>query len=116
GRHDGRPFEHRLEEEAQRTLGRSQGVEPLRVRGARRAVVTKKFDVAAKRDRGDFPARAVPVVEADKFGAETYGKDEDPHTAQPGDQEMAKLMEEDHQAEDEQKRNEIGDNASAQRM
>ncbi len=44
-------------------LGRHGG-ERLRRRRRRLAVVAEELDVAAERNRGDLPARAMPVVEA----------------------------------------------------
>ena len=91
----------------------SPGAEyPGRFRRSRR----RRIYVAAERNGGDFPARAVTIVKADDFRAKTDGKHQNSDAAQPGDQEMAKLVEEHHKAEDEQERDEIGGNAAPQRM
>jgi hypothetical protein len=108
---------HRLEDEA---LARARcGVHARQARpvgNARGILVAEEFHEAAERNGGDFPARAVAIVEADDFRAKTDGKHQNPHAAPARDQEMAKFVEEHDQAEDEQKGNEIPDNAAAERM
>src|SRR5581483_10107267 len=81
-----------------------------------RAVVAEEFHVTAKRNGGDFPARAVPVVKADDFGAKTDRKHQNPNAAPAGDQEMAQLMEEYDQAEDEQERHDIAEESVPKRL
>ena len=86
------------------------------IRGASGILIAEELHVAAERDGCDFPARAVTIVKPDDFRAETDGKHQNSDPTQPGDQEMAKLVEEHHKAEDEQERDEIGGNATPQRM
>ena len=86
------------------------------VGSARDIFVAEELHVTAERDGGDFPARAVAVVETDDFRAETDGKHQNAHAAPARDQEMPKLVEEHHQAEDEQKGNDVADDAAAKHM
>ena len=82
---------------------------------ARRIVVAEEFYVAAERNRGDFPAGAVTVIEADDFGTETNGECQHPDTAPAGHQEMAKLMKENNNRQHEQERDQIAHEAAAER-
>ncbi len=92
----------------------SDMVESAAVDGvARLALIAEEFDVAAERDRGQLPAGAVAVVEAQKFRAETDREGQDPHAGPARDQEVAKLMEEDDDRQDEQERNHIAHQAIA---
>ena len=75
----------------------------FRIRHARGILVAEEFHVAAERNGGDLPARAVAVVKADEFGPEADGKHQNPHAAPARDQEMPELVEEHDQAEDEEK-------------
>jgi hypothetical protein len=74
----------------------------------RRAVgVAVEFDVAAERQRRQSPSCAMPIIEAEDFGAKAKRKGVDLNAAPPADEEMAKLVEEYDQAQDENKRNYI---------
>ena len=98
---------------------RSLGVHARKARGVRHAggiFVAEEFYVAAERNGGDFPARAVAVVKTDEFRPKTDGKHQNPHAAPARHQEMPKLVEKHDQAEDEQKGNEIADHAAPKRM
>ena len=75
------------------------------VRHAGGILVAEKLHVAAERNGGDLPAGAVAIGEAEQLRAETDGKDQHPHAAPARDQEMAELVEEHDDAQDEQKRN-----------
>ena len=88
----------------------------LGIRHAGGILVAEEFYVAAERDGGDFPARAVAVVKTDNFGPKTNGKHQDPHAAPARDQEMTQFVEEHDQAEDEQKGHEVTDHAAPKRM
>ena len=100
--HDyGRALEHRLEEKAVLAFAFVHGLQARSVRGAAGILVAEEFDVAAERNGGDFPARAVAIVKPDDFRAETDGKHQNSHAAQARDQEMAELVEEHHKAENE---------------
>ena len=68
------------------------------IRRAGGAVVAEEFDVAAQRNRRDFPAGAVAVVETGQFGTESDGKNQNPDAAPASDQKMANLMEKNHKA------------------
>ena len=65
---------------------------------ARGVLVAKKFHIAAKGNRSDFPARAVAIVESEEFGPKTDRESQDAHPAPAGDEKMAELMEKDHKA------------------
>src|SRR5580704_5341920 len=116
GHHDGRAFGHRLEHETLRFLAFIHGGQALGVRHARGILIAEEFYIAAERDGGDFPARAVAVVKADDFGAKTNGKHQDPHATPARDQEMTQFVEEHDQAEDEQKGHDVTDHAAPKRM
>ena len=95
---------HRLMEEAVAALGLGHAGDGGLVRHARGIVIAEKLHVAAERNRRKLPAGAVAIVEADNFRAETHRKSEHPHAAPARDQEVAELMEEDDDAQSEQKR------------
>ena len=67
-------------------------------------LVAEELHEAAERNGGDFPARAVAVIEADDFRPEADGEHHDPHAAPARDQKMAELMKKHDKAENEQKR------------
>ena len=81
----------------------------LMVRRAGGVLVAEEFHIAAKRNGRELPARAVAVVEADKFGAETDREHQDPDAAPARDQEMAELVEEHDDRQNEQERDDIAD-------
>ena len=95
-------------------LGLAHGGGGLMVGHARRIVVAEEFHIAAERNRGDFPARAVAVVEADDFGPETDRKHQHLDAAPARHQEMAKLMKEHDNCQDKQERDQIADEAAAE--
>ena len=68
---------------------------------------SRHFDVAAKGQQAE-PVIGVTVAEAEKTLAETHGEDFDPHAAQLGDGEVAKLMHQDHDAEHNEHGNRAG--------
>ena len=107
GDDDGRALGHRLEHEALRALLRIHGGEPRGIGHARRVLVAEELHKAAERNRRDFPARSVAVIEADDFRPKADRKHQDPHAAPAGDQEMAQFVKEHDQAEHEQKGNDI---------
>ncbi len=107
---------YRLEEKALLAFVFGHALQTRSIRGASGVLIAEELYVAAERNGGDFPARAVTIVKPDDFRAETDGKHQNSDATQPGDQEMAKLVEEHHKAEDEQERDEIGGNAAPQRM
>src|SRR5215469_4736420 len=86
------------------------------IRDAGRVLVAEEFHITAEWNRREFPARAVTVVEAKKLGAEANGENQYPDPAPAGDQEMAELVEEHHQRQDEQKGDKIADQAAPQRI
>ena len=95
---------HRLMEEAVALLRLGHARDRGLVRHARGVVIAKKFHIAAERNGRKLPAGAMAVVEADDLRTETHRKSQHPHAAPARDQEMAKLMEEDDDAQSEQKR------------
>src|ERR1700680_1139617 len=54
--------------------------------------IPEKFDVAAQRDPGEFPAGALAVVEPDDLPAKTDGKRLNPDAAKASDKEMPKFV------------------------
>ena len=68
--------------------------------------VAMELDVAAERDGGEPPARAVPVREADDLGPEPEREGVDLHAAPAADEEMAELVEEHHDGQHEEERHE----------
>ena len=116
GHHNGRALGHRLKHETLRFLAFVHGGKALGVRHARRILVAEEFHIAAERDGGDFPARVVAVVKANDLRPKADGKHQNPHAAPARDQEMAELVEEHDQAEDEEKGDEVPDHAAPERM
>src|SRR3984893_7918290 len=89
---------------------------PGRSRDTRRILVAEEFPITAKWNRREFPTRAVAVVEAKKLRAESNGENQYPDPAPAGDQEVAELVEEHHQRQDEQEGDEIAEQAASQRI
>ena len=65
---------HRLKHETVFPIGMPTSTPRQPVRHACRIVVAKELHIAAERDRGNFPARSVPVVEAGDFGTKSDRK------------------------------------------
>ena len=65
-------------------------------------LVAQEFHISAKWNGGNLPSGAMPVEEAEQFRPETDRKRQNLHAAPAPDQEMAKLVEEHHNAEYEQ--------------
>src|SRR5262249_27206545 len=116
GDNDGRPFPHRLEMETQRAIAGIHRLQACRVGRAAGVLVAKELHIAAEWNGGDLPACAVAIIESGKLWTKADRKGQDPNAAQPGDQEMAELMKEDDQAEDEQKRDDIAGDPSPQSL
>ncbi|GCC46231.1 hypothetical protein chiPu_0030606, partial [Chiloscyllium punctatum] len=102
--------------EAAFTLFRRHGVERLRRRRRRLAVVTEELDVAAERNRRNLPARAVPVVESRKLRPKAQREGQHLHAGPACDQEMAELVKENDDGEDEEEGNDIAEEPMAQRI
>ena len=79
-------------------------------------LIAKELYIAAERNSGDLPACAMAIIEADELRAETDREHQNPHPAQPRDEEMSELMEEDDEAEDKKKRDDVTDDPSAKRI
>ena len=114
GRHDRGARADRLVEEADLALRLGHAGDGRLVGHARGVVVAEELHVAAERDGGELPAGAVAVVEADEFRAETDRKSQHPHAAPARDQEVAELVEEHDDRQDEQKRDDIAGRARRQ--
>src|SRR3984893_19471103 len=84
------------------------------IRDTRRILVSEKFHITTKWNRREFPTRAVAVVEAKKLRAEPNGENQYPDPAPAGDQEMAELVEEHHQRQEEQEGDEVAKRAAPQ--
>src|SRR4029079_3967628 len=70
-------------------------------------VVVEELDVAAERDPGEAPARAVLVGEAEDLAAEADGEIPHPDAAPARDQEMAELVNDDDRGEHEEEHNRV---------
>src|SRR6516162_11150783 len=82
-----------------------------------RVLVAEEFHITAERNGGQLPAGAVTVVKAKKLRAESDGENQHPHPAPAGDHEMAELVEEHHQRQDEQEtEDEVAEHAAPQRV
>src|ERR1700716_946945 len=99
----------RLREEAAPPLVGVHGRDGVRVGNAGDILVAEEFDVTAERNGRDLPAGAGPVVEPDELGPESDRKDQHLDTAPARDQEMAELMHEDDDRQNEQKRQDDAD-------
>ena len=103
GRHDGRALGERLALEASLALLLGQLLErPAAAAGARDVLVVDELHVAAERDPRDLPPRAVPVGEADDLGPEADREGLDAHPAPARHEEMAELVDEHHDGQDEE--------------
>lgn len=70
--------------------------------------VTEELHVTAQREQTDSPARAVLVVPAEQLFPKPDGKNIHLHTIPPGDDEMSKLVNEDDNGQDNEKRKDRG--------
>ena len=94
-------------EEGNFLLRRAHFFELVDVGRARGGIVAVETHIAAERDRGEAPARAVLVVESEKFRAKADRESVDLHTAAARDPEMPELMEEYDDGQDEKERNDV---------
>ena len=97
--HHGRALPYGLSLKGAPPLLRRQARERLRGRLARGVLVVDEFHVAAERNPGDAPARALAIGEAADLLTETDGEGAHGDTAPARDEEMAELVDEDHDAE-----------------
>jgi hypothetical protein len=104
-RDDGGPLGNVLVREADLAFGLVHGGERRLVRHARGVLVAEEFHIAAQRDGGELPTGAVAVREADELAAEADREHQDPHAAPACDHEVPELVEEHHDRQDEQERN-----------
>ena len=99
--HDCRPPCDRLMHEAVPALFFRHGCKCHRIGNARGVLVTEEFYIPAERNSGDFPAGAMAVIEAEKLRTKANRENQHPDAASTGDEEMAELVEEHHQRQDE---------------
>jgi hypothetical protein len=78
--------------------------------------IAEELHIAAERNGRDLPARAVTVVEAEKFRPEAERECEDLHAGPAGDEKVTEFVEENDEGEDEQKRNCVADESMTQRI
>ena len=78
--------------------------------------VAEELHIAAERNRGNLPAGAVAVVEADEFRPEAERERQHFHAGPAGDQEVAELVEEHDDGQHEQEGNDVADEPMAQRI
>src|SRR6185295_8876826 len=95
-------------------LGLGHRRKRLLVRDAGGVFVAEEFHIAAERNGGNLPARAVAIIEAPKFGTKADGEDQYPDTEPARDQEVAQLVEKHHQLEHDQKRDAVSQHAPAE--
>src|SRR5690606_18956362 len=88
-------------------LGR-HGVKSAR-RVARRTGVPEHPHIPAEGNGAEPPARAVPIVPAEQFGAETDRKYLDTYAAAPSHPEMSHLMHEHEHGQDDQERDDVAE-------
>src|SRR5690606_19345418 len=113
GKHRGRPLPYRLHVEGYAPLRLAQPFLRFRAGWAGgRVHVADEFHIAAERNRAKLPASAVAVVEAGNFRAEANREGGDAYAAQPADQIVAHLVDEDHHGEHEQERHERSEEES----
>jgi hypothetical protein len=72
-----------------------------RIGNARGVLVTEEFYIPAERNSRHFPAGAMAIIEAEKLRAEANRENQDSDAASASDEEMAELVEEHHQRQDE---------------
>lgn len=87
-----------------------------RSRRRRLGVVAEEFHVAAERNRGNLPARAVPVVEAHELRPEPEREGQHLHARPARDEEMAQLVKEDDNRQDKQEGDDVTHEPMAQRI
>ena len=80
---------------------------------ARRILVAEKFHIAAEGNCGNLPAGAIAVVESGDLGAEANGEHQHLDAAPARHQKMTKLVKENDDGQNEQKRHDIADEAAA---
>ena len=102
-------FPHRLRVEGDLLLVVGQRFDLAGVRRARRVHVADEFHVAAERNGGNLPARAVAVVEADEFGTEADRERLDADAAPAADEVVAHLVHEHDDRQHEQERDDRAD-------
>ena len=99
GEDDGRSLPDRLSGEGHRTLGLRHVCDAFGVRHARAIRIAMKLDVTAERDCRNAPARAVTIDPREKLRSEADRERVHLHAAPAADKEMAKLVDEDDNAE-----------------
>ena len=109
GRHDPAPLTQPLGVERDRTFLLAQ-VRALPRRLADRVGVAEHLDVSAERDEAEFPSGLGAIGPAEYLLAESDGENLDPHAIAPSDQEMAHLVHEDQNRQDNQERYQDGQN------
>ena len=116
GGHDRRARSDFLVVEAARALFFGHAGERFGRRRRGLALVAEELDVATERDRRNLPARAVAVVETGEFRTKAERERQNLYAGPAGNQEMTEFMEEDDDGQDEQKGDDITDEAVAQRI
>ena len=107
--HDRGALAERLSREGALALALRHARDPGSVGSAGGVGVAGEFHVAAKRDQREAPARAVPVVETEQLAAEADREHLDVDAAPAADEEMAELVDEDDQRQDEEERQQVAE-------
>src|SRR6185369_91853 len=98
---------NRLEHEAVALFFFGHGRGGVEIGRACRVVIAVELHVAAERHRGDLPAGAVAIIEAEQLGTEADREGEHLNAAPASYQEVAKLMKENNNRQYKQERNHI---------
>ena len=83
------------------------------IRRARRILIAEKFYIAAERNCGNLPSCPIAVVKSGDLGTEANGEHQHLDAAPARHQKMTKLVEENDDGQNEQKRHHIADEAAA---
>ena len=107
GGDDGDALPERRKVEEPCALGERRRGQRLRIGHAGGILVALEAHIAAKRDRGELPARAAAVGEAGKLAAEADGEGRDADAAPAGDEEMPHLVHEHDGGQHDQRRDDV---------
>src|SRR5262249_21752284 len=101
---DGSALPNRLVVEALAALRLAQSGDRFALGHARGVLISEEFHVAAERNCGELPARAMPVGETEKLSPEADRKYLHANAAPPRHEKMPELVEEYDDGQDEQER------------
>jgi|SRR4029077_16481379 hypothetical protein len=79
---------------------------------ASRIIVAEELYISSKWNSGELPPGPAPIIEAEELRSEPDGEDHDPDATPARNQEMPELVEEHHEGQDKQKRDEISEHTA----